>query len=57
MYQDLSTRHVWPVKKAIVNLPIKMKGNSKRTSGHSVRESFGDPEQGSWRCFVEVVTN
>ena len=26
----------WPVKKAIVNLPINLKGNSKRTSGHSL---------------------
>ena len=30
VYQDLSTRHDWPVKKAIVDLPIRMKGNSKR---------------------------
>ena len=34
MYQDLSTRHDWPVKNAIVYLPIKMKGTSKRTSGN-----------------------
>ena len=34
MYQDLSTRHDWPVKKAIVDFPIKLKGNSKRTSGN-----------------------
>ena len=27
-YQDLSTRYDWPVKKAIVNLPIRLKGNS-----------------------------
>ena len=26
-YQDLSKRHDWPVKKAIVNLPIRSKGN------------------------------
>ena len=25
--------HDWPVKNAIVNLPIKMKGNWKHTSG------------------------
>ena len=25
----------WPFKKAIVNLPIKLKGNSKRTSGNT----------------------
>ena len=57
MYQDLSTCHDWPVKKAIVNFPIKMKGNSKRTSGNSLRESFADPEQGSRRSFIEVVNN
>ena len=36
MYQDLSTRNDWPVKKAVVDLPIRMKGNSKRTSGNSL---------------------
>ena len=29
-------RHDWPVKKAIVDLPIRLKGNSKRTSGNSL---------------------
>ena len=33
MYQDLSTRHDWPVEKAIVDLD---KGNSKRISGNSL---------------------
>ena len=28
MQQDLSTRHKWPVKNAIVDLPIRLKGNS-----------------------------
>ena len=32
VYQDLSTRHDWPVKKAVVELPIRLKGNSKRSS-------------------------
>ena len=32
VYQDLSMYHDWLVKKATVNLPISMKGNSKRTS-------------------------
>ena len=32
MYQDLSARHNWPVKKAIVDLPIGLKGNSKHIS-------------------------
>ena len=26
----LSTRHDWPVKKAVVDVPIRLKGNSKR---------------------------
>ena len=36
MYQDLSKRHDWPVKKATVYLPIKIKANSKRISGISL---------------------
>ena len=32
----LSTRQDWPVKKAIVDLLIKLKGNSKRSSGISL---------------------
>ena len=32
VYQDLSRHHDWPVKKAIVDLPIRLKGNSKHTS-------------------------
>ena len=36
MYQDLSTRHDWLVKNAIVDLPIRLKGNSKRISGNSL---------------------
>ena len=34
MYQDLSKCHDWPVKQAGVDLSIKMKGNSKSTSGN-----------------------
>ena len=34
MYQDLSMRRDWPVKKAIVDWSIKVKGNSKRPSGN-----------------------
>ena len=36
VYQDLSTRHDWPVQKAIVDLPVRLKGNSKRPSGISL---------------------
>ena len=36
VYQDLSTRHDWLVEKTIVVFPIRMKENSKRTSGNSL---------------------
>ena len=36
VYQNLSTRHDWPPKKAIVDLPIRMKGNPKPTSDNSL---------------------
>ena len=36
MYQDLSAGHDWPVKNAIVDLSIKMEGNSKSISGNSL---------------------
>ena len=36
MYKVLSTRQDRPVKKAIVDLQIKLKGNSKRSSGNSL---------------------
>ena len=32
-------RHDWPVKNAIINLPIRMKGNLKRTSSNSLNPS------------------
>ena len=32
MFLDLSRCHDWPVRKAMINLPIRMKGNSKCTS-------------------------
>ena len=41
VYQDLRIHRDWPVKKAIVDLPIRMKGNSKRTSGNSLSSSGG----------------
>ena len=34
--EELSTRDDWPVKKTTVNLPIRLKGNSKRTPGNSL---------------------
>ena len=32
VYQDLSTRNDWPDKKAIVDLPITLEGNSKHVT-------------------------
>ena len=32
----MKRRYDWPVKKAIVDLPIRMKGNSKCTSSNSL---------------------
>ena len=36
VYLDLSTRHDWLVKNAIVDLPIRLKENSKRSFGNSL---------------------
>ena len=32
--EDLSMSHDWPVEKAMVDLPFKLKKNLKRTSGN-----------------------
>ena len=54
VYQDLSTRHGdWPVKITNVNLPIRMKGNSKRISGYPLIHSV--QEQG-YRRYLEGIT-
>ena len=50
MYQDLSMCHDWPVKKAIVNLVIRLKGNFEN---HFV--VIGDPEQEHGCCFPDVT--
>ena len=42
------------LKKVIVDLPIRMKWNSKRISGNSL-SSLGSPEQGYQRCFADVT--
>ena len=36
VFQDLRTRYDWPVKKAFVDWPIRLKGNTKRISGKSM---------------------
>ena len=54
VWQDLSRHHDWSVKNAIVDLPIRMKGNSKLTSCNSL-SPLGAPEQGSRHCFADVT--
>ena len=58
MYQDLSTRHDWTLKKAIVHLPISLKGNSKRISGNSL-SSLGAQNKNLGSAFPPIrdVTN
>lgn len=46
--------HDWPVEKAITDLPMRMKGNAKRTSGNSL-SPFGGPEQGFQHCLADVT--
>ena len=45
VYQDLSTHHDWPVKNAIVDLSIRLKGNSKHTSNPVPRVSPTRPTE------------
>lgn len=51
-YQDLSNRNDWPVKNAIADSPIRMKGNSKHTLTH-----VKGPEQRSRRRFADVTNH
>ena len=37
VYHDLSTRHDWTVKNPIVNLPIRLKGNSKISDNEGIK--------------------
>ena len=48
--------HHWPVKKAIVDLPIRLKGNSNLRYGNNFIESDGAPEQGSWHLLADVTS-
>ena len=36
VYLNVSTRHNWTVKNAMVDLPMKLNENSKRSSGNSL---------------------
>ena len=57
VYQDLSMCHDWPVKKAIVDLPISMKGNSNRTYSNSISPLWAqnkDLDSASQKSLTEV---
>ena len=43
----------WPVKRAPVHLPIRIKGNLKRTSGYYLSPSGA--QNNSRRCFADVT--
>ena len=53
MYRDLSTRHDWQVEKAIVDLPIRLRGYSKYISGNSL-SPLGLKTRIS-RCFADLA--
>ena len=55
VYQDLNTRHDWPVKKDNVNLSITNKGNSKRTFGNLLSPLGAYNDNISRRCFADVT--
>ena len=53
----LSRHRDWPIKNVIVDLPIRIKGNSKRTSGNSLsplEEQNKDIDAASQTLLVEV---
>ena len=53
MFQDLVTRHVWPVKKTIVFLPI----NSKRTARNSLSPlAAQNKDLGAASLFADVTS-
>ena len=55
VYQDLSARHDWPVKKLLFSWLISLKENSKRTSGNS-SSSFGALNKGLDAALQTLIT-
>ena len=55
MYQGLSTHYDWPDKKAIVDLPITLEGNSKHVTSNSLGPLGAHSEQAYRRCFSDVT--
>ena len=57
MYQDLSTHHDGSVKKAIVDLPIQMKGNLKRSPGNllSLLRAHNKVISTAWHAMQAII--
>ena len=53
--RGFESHHDWPINKAVVDLPIRLTGNSKRTCGNPLSR-WGSPEQ-EYRCYFAEVTN
>ena len=47
VFQDLSTCHDWPVNRAIINFPIRLKGNLKRISSNSLSPLAQNKDMGA----------
>ena len=58
-YQDLRTCRDWPVKKAIVNLPVKLEihVNKIRNTFLVSHPLVRDPEKGYQHCFADVTNH
>ena len=56
VYQDLSTHHDWSVKKGMVDLLIRLKGNSKRISGNSWSPSAAQNKDLGAAALQKLVT-
>ena len=57
LYQDLSMRHDWPVKKAIVDLPIRLKGKFKTHFRYNSLSPLGVQNKDIGAALQSEVTN
>ena len=55
LYQDLSAHHDWPVKNAIVDLPVSLTGNLKRIFGNSL-SPLGPQRKDIWAALQRLLT-
>ena len=55
VYQDLSAHHVWPAKKDIVNLPVRLKRLIRNAFSSKCVKFVKNPEQGFGHCFADFT--